>query len=143
MSVVVYQCPPSQLCMSFRSISDKQLKLINPFPAGLSELSVLFPPSELVLTNPAESTHKGVNRCSKYVTSVQQRRPESPTAALTWHACKYKVHKLHQRCILRPGRNIRTDYWFHTGIMHKLLELRQVVIQGRIACKLTGEKLCR
>ena len=27
---------------------------------------------------------------------VQQQRPESPMVALTWHVCKYKVHKLHQ-----------------------------------------------
>ena len=26
--------------------------------------------------------------------------PESPTVILTWHACKYKVHKLHQRYVL-------------------------------------------
>ena len=30
----------------------------------------------------------------KYVTQVQQQRPESPTVTLTWHACKYKVHEL-------------------------------------------------
>jgi len=29
-------------------------------------------------------------------TQVQQR-PKSPTVTLTWHVCKYKVHKLHQR----------------------------------------------
>ena len=32
--------------------------------------------------------------------SAQQRRPESPTATLTWHASKCKVHKVHQRYIL-------------------------------------------
>ena len=42
----------------------------------------------------AESTHKGVNQHLKYATQVQQR-PESPTVTLTWHACKYKVNKLH------------------------------------------------
>ena len=31
----------------------------------------------------------------------QQQRPESPTVILTWHASKYKVHKLHQRYILK------------------------------------------
>ena len=41
-------------------------------------------------------TDKGVNWRSKYVTQVQQR-PESPTVTLTWHACKYKVHKFNQR----------------------------------------------
>ena len=45
----------------------------------------------------AESTHKGVNWHSKYVTQVQQQRPESPMVTLTWHACEYKAHKLHQR----------------------------------------------
>ena len=49
----------------------------------------------------AESTHKGVNQCLKYVTQVQQQRPESSTVTLTWHACKYKVHKLQHRYILK------------------------------------------
>ena len=40
-----------------------------------------------------ESTNKGVNQLAKYETQVQQQRPESPTLTLTWHACKYKVHK--------------------------------------------------
>ena len=48
-----------------------------------------------------KSTHKGVNSRCKYVTQVQQQRPESPTVTLTWHACKYKVHKLHMRYILK------------------------------------------
>ena len=47
-----------------------------------------------------ESTHKGVNQSSKYVTQVQQQRPESPGVTLAWHACKNKVHKLRQRYIL-------------------------------------------
>ena len=51
--------------------------------------------------NLKESTHKGVNYRSKYLTQVQQQRPESPTVTLTWHACKYKVHKLHQRYFLK------------------------------------------
>ena len=38
------------------------------------------------------STNKGVNLRSKYVTQVQQQRPESRTVALTWHARKYKAH---------------------------------------------------
>ena len=38
----------------------------------------------------------------KDVTQVQQR-PASPTVTLTWHASKYKVHKLHQRYILKSG----------------------------------------
>ena len=46
-----------------------------------------------------ESTNKGVNQCPKAITQTQQR-PESPTVALTWHTCKYKGHKLHQRYIL-------------------------------------------
>ena len=36
----------------------------------------------------------------KYVTQVQQQSAESPTVTLTRHACKYKVHKLHQRYML-------------------------------------------
>ena len=48
----------------------------------------------------AESTHKGVNQHLKYATQVQQQRRESPAVTLTWRACKYKVHKLHQGHIL-------------------------------------------
>ena len=32
---------------------------------------------------------------------VRQQRPESPTTTLAWQVCKYKLHKLHQRHILR------------------------------------------
>ena len=46
----------------------------------------------------AESTLKGVNQRSKAVTQTpQQHRSDSPTVTLTWHASRYKVHKLHQR----------------------------------------------
>ena len=46
-------------------------------------------------------THRGVNQRLKDVTQTQQQRPESPTATLTWNAGKYKVHKPHQKYILR------------------------------------------
>ena len=36
--------------------------------------------------------------------TITTTQPESPTVTLTWHACKYKVHKLHQRYILRSNR---------------------------------------
>ena len=52
------------------------------------------------LSSLPESTNRGDNHLSKYVTQAQQQRPESPTVTLAWHACKYKVHKLHQRYIL-------------------------------------------
>ena len=47
-----------------------------------------------------ESTNKGVNQSSKYITQVQQQRPQSPTVTLIWHSCKYNVPSLHQRDIL-------------------------------------------
>ena len=47
---------------------------------------------------------KGVNYRSKYVTQVQQQRPESPSVTLTWHACKHKVHILHHRYMLVYSR---------------------------------------
>ena len=47
-----------------------------------------------------ESTHKGVNYRPKYVIQIQQQRPESTTVTFTWHACKCKVHELHQRYTL-------------------------------------------
>ena len=34
--------------------------------------------------------------------TCKQQKPELPTVTLIWHACKYKVHKLHQRYILKP-----------------------------------------
>ena len=34
-----------------------------------------------------ESSNKGVNQHSKYVTEVQQQRAESPTITLNWLAC--------------------------------------------------------
>ena len=48
----------------------------------------------------AESIHKGVALISARETSYKQQRHESPTVTLTWHACKYKVYKHHQRYIL-------------------------------------------
>ena len=56
-----------------------------------------------------ESTNKGGNQRSKYVTQVQQQRSKSPTVTLTWHACKYKVHKLHQRYILNNNNNKKEE----------------------------------
>ena len=35
-----------------------------------------------------------------YVTQTQQQRPEAAKVSLTFHANKYKLHKLHQRYIL-------------------------------------------
>ena len=46
------------------------------------------------------STHKGVKQCSRYVTQVQQQRPESPMVTLTKHMGKHKVHKLYLRHFL-------------------------------------------
>ena len=59
----------------------------------------------LELTVSLKSTHKGVNQRSKYVTQIQQQRPELPTVTLTWHACEYKVQKLHQRYISTYGNS--------------------------------------
>ena len=36
--------------------------------------------------------------------------------ALTWHACKYKVHKLHQRYISQKLINIDRTESTHKGI---------------------------
>ena len=43
--------------------------------------------------------HKHNYKDLKYVTQTQQQRPESPAVTLTWHACKHKVHKVHQKYI--------------------------------------------
>ena len=63
-------------------------------------MSVLCPKKKS-RKNKVESIRKGVNQRSKDVTQTQQQRPESPAVTLTWHAGKYKVHKLHQRYILK------------------------------------------
>ena len=54
------------------------------------------------------STHKGVNWRSKDVTQSQQQWPQLPTVTLTLHACKYKVHKLYQRYILK-SQNVNSQ----------------------------------
>ena len=71
------------------------------FPGKLHTVIVLKLLLWLVGFAMVDSAHKGVNQPSKYATQAQQQRPESPTVTLTWHACKYKVQKLHQRYILR------------------------------------------
>ena len=43
------------------------------------------------------------------VTQIQHQKPEWPTVTLTWHACKYKVHKLHQRYILTYLYHLTSD----------------------------------
>ena len=64
---------------------------------GTCDLALVSPRTAPLLS--IETTHKGVNQRSKDVTQVQQQRPESATVTLTRYACKYKVHKLHQRYI--------------------------------------------
>ena len=39
----------------------------------------------------------------KDVKQTCQQNPKSSTAILTWHLNKYKVHKFHQRYILKVG----------------------------------------
>ena len=69
-------------------------------PVWLSRPEMLKMLADVVTFVLSDSTNKGVNLCSKYITWVQQQKPESSTVTLTWNACKYKVHKLHQRYIL-------------------------------------------
>ena len=47
-------------------------------------------------------SNKGVNLRSKDITHTQQQRPEWLTGTVTWHACKYKVHKLLVASLHRP-----------------------------------------
>ena len=64
---------------------------------------------------------------SKYLTQAQQG-PESPTVTLTWHACKYKVHKLHQRRYINSTR----------GTSSSLVEFMYLVFT-----RMPGESYCR
>ena len=77
----------------------------------------------------------------KYVTRVQQQRPESPTVTLTWHACKskpidglrckYKVHKLHQRHMLLRYVYMRMYLWWSLCTLY--LHVCQVTVTvGRL-----------
>ena len=77
-------------------------------------------PSVAVSVCPSEwSTSKGVNWRLKYATQAQQQRSELPTVTLTWHACKYKVYKLHQRYILCvPCIYTHTRWELCTLILH-------------------------
>ena len=63
----------------------------------LSNLLCVWIFSQTVFIQWLQPTHRGVNQHSKDITQTQQQRPESPTVTLTWHARKYKGHKLHRR----------------------------------------------
>ena len=63
-------------------------------------LSIMLPPT--------------INMHGKDISQVQQQRPERPMVTLTWHACKYKVHKLHHRYILC----IKVQYFLPQSISH-------------------------
>ena len=74
----------------------------------------------------------------KYITQVQQQTPESPTVPLTWHACKYKVHKLHHRCIIIGGGDSSVvtapDSWLKGRGFESLLERREnFLLQGQLS----------
>ena len=62
------------------------------------------------LTGARTTSHKHSNKdpnTKRTHSMLQRQRPESSTLTLTWRAIKYKVHKLHQRCIL-------CDKWLHS-----------------------------
>ena len=53
------------------------------------------------------------------MTQIQPQRPETPTVTLTWHACQYKVHKLHQRYILKQEKMLpvkSVNHAAHVGV---------------------------
>ena len=55
-------------------------------------------------------------------TQTQQQRSESLTVTLTWHASKYKVHKLHQRYIL-------TELYFVIAFIIFAMDLRRLLVR--------------
>ena len=57
-------------------------------------------PKKQSKTNQPTKNTRELTRRSKDDTQAQQQRPKSPTVILTWHVCKYRVHKLHQRYVL-------------------------------------------
>ena len=66
-----------------------------------------------------KSTRKEVNQHLINMTQIQPQRPETPTVTLTWHACQYKVHKLHQRYILKQEKMLpvkSVNHAAHVGV---------------------------
>ena len=82
----------------------------------------------------AESTRNGVTLCAIYVTLVQQQRPESPTVTLTWHARKYKVHKLHQSCIRVNTRYINSRGGVYVPCILHACQVRVTVGDSGLCC---------
>ena len=61
-----------------------------------------FDDSNLNRTRPralAQKQHTRELISTQKTSHIQEQRPQSPMVTLTWYACKYKVHKLHQRYI--------------------------------------------
>ena len=84
-------------------------------------------------STPAESPHKGLNQRLEDVTQAQQQRPELPSVILTWHACKYKVHKLHQRYILWV--RVRMYLWWSScTLFWHACQVRVTVDSGLCCC---------
>ena len=50
----------------------------------------------------------------------QLQTPELPTVALTWHASKCNVHKLHQRYILKNMELIQLPFTLCTSLYRQL-----------------------
>ena len=63
-----------------------------------------FNPLCLLILHWLKSTKKGAIQRSKDVIQAQQQTPASPTVTLTWNASKYKVHKRHERYIVKKKK---------------------------------------
>ena len=111
-----HSCPLGPCCLTvrFASPSGVVAVVVTGIPGGDDNGDGDFDTSNASSLNQSnESTHKGVNSRSKDVTQAQQKRPELPSVALTWHAFKYKVHKLHQRYILKKRMSPSGIYTLH------------------------------
>ena len=67
------------------------------------QLRQLLPNLDTIQCNIIERQHTRElisARKASHKLMIQKQRPESPTVTLTWHASKYKIHQLHQKCIL-------------------------------------------
>ena len=80
------------------------------------------------------------------MTQVQQR-PELPRVTLTSHACKYNIHKLHQRYIHQQIKSItiQTENRFWFKMLHKIiLELQESVTKVSAGqCMITALNMLR
>ena len=79
----------------------------------------------------------GVITCARKTSDKHNNKYlQSPTVTLTWHACKYKVHKLHQKYIIE-------DYLHKHHQRYNLDDVPRVEFMYLVFTPVPGESYCR